>query len=102
MEPIIRNFCCKKLIFMKRISVIIIVLLTLLTGCNNNASAPTIAAPVEKIVCWRCGKDLTNDHNRIETSFNPERWECTPCYEATMKEVHDEMKSEGYYDDKEY
>jgi hypothetical protein len=91
---------------MKKAIIVYGILALMLTSCtsNNDNSNPStsVSQPVEKINCWRCGKDLTNDVNRIETSFNPAKWECTPCYEATQKEIHDEMKAEGYYDDKEY
>jgi predicted amidophosphoribosyltransferase len=77
--------------------IFIVFLIVMHNTKSNNDSATT--APVKK-VCWHCGKDLTNDMNYIET--DPGKYECTPCYEATMKGIHDEMKAEGYYQDREY
>jgi hypothetical protein len=50
---------------------------------------------VEKINCAMCGKDLTNDFNRI--CPNGGAYYCTAqCYQKLKKEVSDDLESEGY------
>ena len=67
---------------------------------QNNTIVPQETTNNVKIHCWRCGIDLTNTYNRIETDDN--KYECTPCYEQTMKEIHDEMRAKGYVNDHHY
>lgn len=50
--------------------------------------------PKEKISCIMCGKDLTDDYNRI--CPNGKGYFCTPCYEKTMRGVNSDIQSEGY------
>lgn len=50
--------------------------------------------PKQKIHCIICDKDLTDDYNRI--SPNGGAYYCTPCYKATMRQVRENIRSEGY------
>jgi hypothetical protein len=54
-----------------------------------------VTEPKKEIHCMVCGKDLTDDYNRISPNFNGNYY-CTPCYEQTMREVHEDMQAEGY------
>ena len=75
------------------ISVLLILILS--AGCNHSDnSSQTSNTTVEKIYCWSCGADLSKTYNYIETS--PGKYECTLCYDKTMRDIHDEMKAEGY------
>ena len=59
-----------------------------------NQSPSTPKAKAEKMVCWRCGKDLSNTNNFIDMYDG--KYECTLCYDITQKEIKDEIKTEGY------
>ncbi|GAA4776808.1 hypothetical protein GCM10023230_29970 [Flavobacterium hankyongi] len=65
--------------------------------CDNNLNkeAETNTEPKKKINCMVCGKDLTEDYNRISPNGNGNYY-CTPCYKATMRDVHREIQAEGY------
>ncbi len=67
--------------------------------CDNNlnkeAEANTNNQSQNKITCMVCGKDLTDDYNRISPNGNGNYY-CTPCYKATMRNVHEEIQAEGY------
>lgn len=60
----------------------------------KNSQHSSTNAPEEKKSCWRCGKDLSNTVQYIET--DSKKYACTPCYETTMREIKDEMSAEGY------
>lgn len=62
---------------------------------KKTESEKSIPTKVEKIACMTCGKDLTNDYNRMLTPSG-NAWWCTPCYQATMNEVYDDMEAKGY------
>ncbi|MGQ2985356.1 hypothetical protein [Flavobacterium sp.] len=51
--------------------------------------------PKQEIHCMVCGKDLTDDYNRISPNGNGNYY-CTPCYKQTMREVHEDIRAEGY------
>lgn len=51
--------------------------------------------PKPEIHCIVCSKDLTNDYNRISPNGNGNYY-CTPCYKATMRQVHEDIRAEGY------
>lgn len=63
------------------------------SGESDNKSENSNKQP-EKISCMVCGKDLTNDHNRIAPNGNG--YYCTPCYKQTMRQVHDDIRAQGY------
>ena len=52
--------------------------------------------PQEKISCYVCGEDLTNEINKIEPMSTPGTWYCTPCYKSTMQDINDQLDIEGY------
>ena len=89
-----------KQVFLSLIGLLIVIVIAVIIISNRSSDSSSVTTTTVKKVCWRCGKDLTNDMNYIET--DPGKYECTPCYEATMKGIHDEMKTEGYYQDREY
>lgn len=62
---------------------------------KNKASKASTSKPKEKISCMVCSKDLTDDYNRIAPNGNGNYY-CTPCYQATMRDIHEDMKAEGY------
>lgn len=62
---------------------------------QRKASKASTSKPQEKISCMVCGKDLTDDYNRIAPNGNGNYY-CTPCYQATMRDIHQDMKAEGY------
>lgn len=55
----------------------------------------TTNEPKKKINCMVCGKDLTDDYNRIAPNGH-DAYYCTPCYQATMRQVHKDIQAEGY------
>ncbi len=57
-------------------------------------STPVPKVKAEKMVCWRCNKDLSNTNNYIDMYDG--KYECTLCYDITQREIKDEMKTEGY------
>ena len=61
---------------------------------QNNQRNSNTSTPPEKKICWSCGKDLSNTVDWIET--DPKKYECTVCYEKTMREIKDDMTAEGY------
>jgi hypothetical protein len=54
------------------------------------------AKPKERIGCTVCGKDLTNDLNKIQSIATSGVWYCTPCHRSTMDNITDELEAEGY------
>lgn len=63
------------------------------SGDSSTKSESSTKEP-EKISCMVCSKDLTNDYNRIAP--NGKGYYCTPCYKQTMREVHDDIRAQGY------
>lgn len=61
---------------------------------DSKSKSENSNTPPQKISCLVCGKDLTNDHNRIAP--NGDHYYCTPCYKQTMRNVHEEIRAEGY------
>ena len=55
----------------------------------------TTSEPKKKISCMVCGKDLTDDYNRISPNGNGNYY-CTPCYKQTMRDVHESIQAQGY------
>jgi hypothetical protein len=51
--------------------------------------------PKKEITCTSCGKNLTNDYNRMEP-LNNGNFYCMPCYYSMKNDIQSEMKAEGY------
>lgn len=82
---------------MKNIFILLIVLIGasfLSDTCDHAKARENANKPKEKIFCINCGKDLTDDYNRIRPSGAG--YYCTPCYQQTMRHIHAEMRAEGY------
>ena len=60
----------------------------------SHKAPPVVEVNKKEIHCVVCGKNLTDDYNRIYANENS--YYCTLCYEKTMKDIHDEMRAEGY------
>ena len=81
-----------------RIALVLAVLFFLADQCDRKISKEgqeKASQPKEHIECMVCGKDLTNDYNRIAPNGNSNYY-CTPCYKQTMREVHEDIQAEGY------
>ena len=61
---------------------------------ENNASSSN--EPEKKINCMMCGKDLTNDYNRISPNSNDNYFCTAPCYQKLKSDVSDDLESQGY------
>ena len=87
----------KKKVF--RISSILIASVFVLMAWSSGSDDSKIeesTKPQEKISCYVCGEDLTNEINKIEPMSTPGTWYCTPCYKSTMKDINDQLDIEGY------
>lgn len=83
--------------YLKTIGSTIIVgaFLFLAFGSDRSKSEKT-NEPKKKINCAMCGKDLTDDYNRISPNYN-EFYYCTaPCYQKLKSDVSDDLESQGY------
>ncbi len=63
---------------------------------ENKDNVQETTKPKEKISCYVCGKDLTNEINKIEPMSTPGTWYCTPCYKSTMDEINEKLDMQGY------
>jgi hypothetical protein len=87
----------KKKVF--RISSILIASVFILMAWSSGSDDSKIeesTKPQEKISCYVCGEDLTNEINKIEPMSTPGTWYCTPCYKSTMQDINDQLDIEGY------
>lgn len=64
-------------------------------GSDDSKSEKT-NEPKKKINCMMCGKDLTDDYNRISPNFNDNYYCTAPCYQKLKSDVSDDLESEGY------
>jgi DNA-directed RNA polymerase subunit N (RpoN/RPB10) len=63
---------------------------------ESEKNSSTSNEPKKKIKCFMCGKDLTDDYNRISPNYN-EIYYCTaPCYQKLKSEVSDDLEMQGY------
>lgn len=63
--------------------------------CDKDLRDKVNSEPKKQISCMVCGKDLTDDYNRIAPNGH-DAYYCTPCYKATMRDVNESIKAEGY------
>lgn len=62
---------------------------------ESNENSSSASEPNKKVTCAMCGKDLTDDLNRI--SPNGGSYYCySPCYQKLKGEVSDDLEAEGY------
>jgi hypothetical protein len=76
---------------------VLIVLFALANQCDKSSRKDSLERanqPKEEIHCLLCGKNLTDDYNRIAPNGN--NYYCTPCYKQTMREVHEDIQAQGY------
>lgn len=66
-----------------------------ITRAFEKNAVETANEPKKKIMCMVCDKDLTDDYNRIAPNGH-DAYYCTPCYKATMRDVHESIQAEGY------
>lgn len=62
---------------------------------TENKVTETENKPKEKKSCKKCGKDLTDDYNRMLAPSGTGYF-CTLCYRKLRREVDEELKAEGY------
>jgi len=67
----------------------------MLTGLFGSDDSKSTKTTTKSISCLVCGKDLTNDYNRISPNGN-NYYYCTLCYRKTMREINEKLKAEGY------
>ncbi len=66
---------------------------------NDGINKQTTLAK-QRIICFRCNKDLTDSYLRINSNTQNANGEdiyyCTPCWKIVWKQATDDAKAEGY------
>lgn len=76
---------------------IVVFVVTALLSIRSYMSSDKDSGKVEnkEIHCKQCGKDLTNDFNRI-SPMEVKGYYCMPCYNGIQRDIKEEMILEGY------